>query len=247
MAVIPPFKLERYFDRHEFSTPHMLSASDCETLSIGELVQRAGLPVTELTRLRLGYTTTQGDPRLRQRIAELYDHIHPDDLVVTNAPAEGLFLTMEALLSPGDRVLVLVPCYQSLMQLAAHRGCEVVPWRLREQDRRWSLDLDSLPALLTEDTRLLVINFPHNPTGFLPDRETYASILDLARERGVTVFSDEMYWGLERSADHRLPAAADLDSRAISLCGLSKTFGLPGLRIGWLASARRESGPGLSA
>ncbi len=229
-----PFALERYFGRYEFSVRHLLCASDCESRSIGELLELAGADPSVLTELGLGYTESQGDPELRAAIAGLYDSVGPDRVVVTNAPEEAIFITMTALVGPGDRVVVLTPCYQSLIEVARHRGAQVDAWPLAETAGGWALDLERLERLLAEPVRLVVVNFPHNPTGFQASREELEAVVELTRRAGARLFSDEMYRGLEHAAP-KLPSAADLDRRALALCGTSKSYGLPGLRLGWLA------------
>lgn len=231
---IREFQLERYFAQWEFQAPYLLSSSDCETMSIGDLLDLAGLSAAALAELHLGYTESQGDPALRQTIAGFYPGLTPDNILVTNAPEEAIFLTMMTLLNPGDRVVVQTPCYQSLSELAVYRGCAVHPWPMVETETGWRLDLDHLSQLLTADTRLLVLNLPHNPTGYLPTLAEYEAILSLAAERDIWLFGDEMYRGLEYSSALRLPPVVERYERAISLWGMSKTFGLAGLRIGWL-------------
>ncbi len=233
---IREFLLERYFARWEFNAPYLLSASDCETMSVAELLELAGLPLAELGRLRLGYTESQGDPALRQAVAGFYPGLTAEQVLVTNAPEEAIFLAMQTLLQPGDRVVVQTPCYQSLFELARHRGCTVVPWPMVETPTGWRLDLDHLADLLAVKTRLLVVNVPHNPTGYLPGRDEFEAIMDLAAARGVWLFCDEMYRGLEYDPADRLPSASEGYERAVSLWGMSKTFGLAGLRLGWLVT-----------
>lgn len=232
---IREFKLERYFARWEFSAPYLLSASDCETMTIGELLELAGASLEALASLRLGYTESQGDPALRETIASFYSGLTAGQVLVTNAPEEAIFLVMQTVLKPGDRVVVQTPCYQSLSELAAYRGCSVQPWPLAETETGWRMDLDHLAELLTPETRLLVINAPHNPTGYLPSLAEFETILDLVAGRGIWLFCDEMYRGLEYDPAARLPSASERYERAISLWGMSKSFGLAGLRIGWLA------------
>lgn len=237
---IREFQLERYFARWEFTAPYLLSASDCETMSISELLSLADVPLSALGDLRLGYTESQGDPALRATIASLHPRITSDGVVVTNAPEEAIFLLTAAILNTGDRVVVQTPCYQSLFELAAYRGCHVRAWPMIETEDGWGVDLDHLADLVTEDTRLLIINMPHNPTGYLPHKEEFDAILDLAAQRSVWLFCDEMYRGLEYDVTDRLPSACDQYPRAVSLWGMSKTFGLAGLRIGWLSTQNRQ-------
>jgi aspartate/methionine/tyrosine aminotransferase len=235
MPALRTFALERYFARWEFRAPHLLSPSDCESMTVGELLALTGTPPSALSDLRLGYTESQGDPMLRAQIATLYPGLGAADVLVTNAPEEAIFLAMHALLEPGDRVVVETPCYQSLAEIARHLGCDVHAWPLVETDAGWRMDLDALDSLLAPRTKLLVLNAPHNPTGHLPASDEIDRVVALAEARGVRIFSDEMYRGLERDASQRLAPLAARTPLAVSLCGMSKAFGLPGLRIGWLA------------
>lgn len=232
---IRDFSIERYFALHEFTVPYQLSASDCEALTVRELLDLAGAPAERLLALSLGYTESRGAPALRRAIAEFYPDCGPDDVLVTNAPEEAIFLSMNSLLSAGDRVVVQTPCYQSLAEIARSLGCEVVPWSLRVDGSGWVADFDDLERALV-GARLLVINTPHNPTGYHFTHSDYERVGAIARERGVRVFCDEMYRGLESSPELALPPFASCDPSALSLWGTSKTFGLPGLRIGWLVS-----------
>lgn len=232
---IRDFELERYFAAHEFSARHLLSASDCEALSLHELLTLADDDARALWQgLKLSYTESQGHPRLRAEIARLYGSVGPDALLVA-APEELIFIAMNALLAPGDHVIATFPGYQSLYEIAQAIGCTVTRWPLEAGPDGWRLDLDFLARSITPQTKLVVINFPHNPTGFLPARSELEQIIGLARAHGLYVFSDEMYRLLEYRKDARLPAVAEMYERGITLSGLSKAFALPGLRIGWLA------------
>jgi aspartate/methionine/tyrosine aminotransferase len=231
---IPPFSTEQFFSLYEFTTPHLLCASDCESMSVAELLQLAGADAADLLGLRLGYTESQGHPALRAAVAALYEDVASDDVVILGAPEEGIYLTMRTLLEASDHVVVLTPAYDSLLNLAEHVSSHVSRWPVRPEEGGWSLDLADLDRLVTADTRLIVVNFPHNPTGYLPRPDEFEALIAIARRRGVWLFCDEMYRGLERDPADRLPSAADLYERAIVLSGLSKTHGLPGLRVGWL-------------
>jgi aspartate/methionine/tyrosine aminotransferase len=231
---IKPFATEVFFNLYEFSTPHLLCASDCETMSIEELLTLAGEPHASLLGLRLGYTESAGHPDLRAAVAGLYAGVEPDEVVMLGAPEEGIYLTLRVLLEPGDHVVILTPAYDSLINLAEHISGSVSRWSIQPQPGGWALDLDELDRLITDETRLVIVNFPHNPTGYLPSATEFDALIDIVRRRGVWLLCDEMYRGLERDLADRLPSAADLYERAIVLSGLSKTYGLPGLRTGWL-------------
>lgn len=230
---IKPFATENFFARYEFSTPHILCASDCETLTTGELLRLAGIDAADLLGQRLGYTESQGDPALRTAIAGLYETVAADDVVLVT-PEEGIYLTLRTLLEPGDHVVALTPAYDSLLNLTEHVSGNVSRWPVRPVPGGWTLDPDELERLMRPDTRLVIVNFPHNPTGYLPTADVLAAIVATVRRRGAWLLGDEMYRGLERVESDRLPSAADWYERAVVLAGLSKTHGLPGLRAGWL-------------
>lgn len=231
---VAPFEIERFYDRFEFSTELMLSSSDCQTRSLGELLELEPGAAERLRALELGYTEVAGSRELREAIASGYEQIAPADVLSLAAAEEGIFLAYHALLGPGDRAIVEAPCYGSAQTLVASTGAEIDLWR-RSFDEGWRHDMEGLRALMTPSTRLIYINSPHNPTGTQMPREVLDGVLDLAREHGAAVFSDEVYRGLEHDPALTLPAACDIYERALSLGTVSKAHGLPGLRIGWLA------------
>lgn len=236
---IQPFELERYFAKHEFSARYLLSSSDCESLSLLEVLEGAHKERIELwIDLKLGYTESSGHPVLRKAIADTYSGFAADEILVV-VPEEGIFLSMHALLRPGDHVVCTFPGYQSLYEIARSIGCEISFWEPIEE-RGWAFDIDQLEGLLRPNTRLVVVNFPHNPTGFIPSVESYTSLVDLVSQRGIYLLSDEMYRFLEIDAGSTLPAGCELYPKAFSLSGLSKAYGLPGLRIGWIATHDRQ-------
>ncbi|MFW5980310.1 MAG: aminotransferase class I/II-fold pyridoxal phosphate-dependent enzyme [Halanaerobiales bacterium] len=234
------FKLERYFSRYEFNTEYLLSSSDCETISRENLLAMADEKgKKKWKKLKLGYTETKGDYSLREEIAKLYQNIDPEDVIVL-APAEGIFITLNTLLEEGDHVIVMFPAYQSLYEIPQGLNCEVTRWPVKLREDGWSLDLDFLEEEIKDTTKMVVTNFPHNPTGFLPDSKDYQRLMDIVKENDLYLFSDEMYKFSEYDADDRLLSPGDTYYNGISLSGLSKSFGLPGLRIGWLFSKNRE-------
>lgn len=233
---LPAFALERFFAAYEFTTPHILCASDCEPLALREVLAEAEPELQRLWQeLSLGYTESAGHPLLRTRVAELYAGLDAEQVLIL-APEEGIYIAMQVLLAPGDHAICTFPGYQSLYAVAEARGCTVSRWEPRIKDGRWSFALDDLLALLRDDTRLLIVNLPHNPTGALLPGEEWERLLALCAERGLWLFSDEMYRGLERETARRLPSACERYERAITLSGLSKSLSAPGLRLGWLAT-----------
>lgn len=237
---IAPFKLERYFAEYEFKVQYLLSPSDCESLSLRELLAMADAETLALWNdLKFSYTESAGHPLLRAEVARMYETITSDAVMIA-VPEEAIFVAMHTLLQPGDHVVTLFPAYQSLSEIARSLGVDVSLWQIALEGNHWQLNIESLKQLLTDRTRLLIINFPHNPTGFLPTRDEFNVIIALARQHGTYIFSDEMYRLLEYDSSQRLPAMCDVYERGISLSGLSKTFALPGLRLGWLATRDRQ-------
>lgn len=233
-----PFALERFFARHEFSARYLLSTSDSQGMAVADLIGGADEELRALwDHLHLGYTDSQGLPELREAIAALYESAEPDEVLVA-APEELIFLAMNALLEPGDHVICTFPGYQSLYELARGIGCEVSLWQPSEGET-WRFDPADLEALLRPGTKLVVWNFPHNPTGALPPQSDYDRMVAAAERAGAWVFSDEMYRLLEPVEEVRLPAAVDLYAKAVSLSGMSKAFGLAGVRIGWVVTHDR--------
>ncbi len=233
------FRLERYFARHEFSAPYLLCSSDCESMELGELLAFEPGAHERLMSMRLGYTESLGSPELRQAIAALYEHITAEQVLVHAGAEEAIFNFMNVALGPGDHVIVHAPYYQSLGEVARGVGADVTEWR-GDPKRAWELDLEVLKNALTGRTKVVVVNFPHNPTGFLPRSGFVRELAALSEKHGFMIFSDEVYRGLELNRSDRLPAFADLNDRAVSLGVMSKTYGLAGLRIGWIATRNRR-------
>ncbi|MBN2114951.1 MAG: aminotransferase class I/II-fold pyridoxal phosphate-dependent enzyme [Anaerolineales bacterium] len=236
---LPPFKLERYFAKYEFNTEYLLCASDSESMSIADLLALEKGAAERFQQVWLGYTESQGGPALRGAICKLYETIQPEEILVHSGAEEAIFLFMFAAFKEYDHVIVHSPGYQSLAEVARAAGCDVSPWRARTENG-WSLDLDELRHLMRTNTKALIINTPHNPTGYLMSREDYAAVHKFARENNLLLFSDEVYRESEYDPAARLPAGCDLGDHAISLGVTSKTYGLAGLRIGWVATKNRK-------
>lgn len=230
-----PFRLERYFAKYEFSAPYLLCCSDCESMALRDLLSLEPEAHERFSSLWLGYTESLGDPELRQAISGLYEHITAQQVLVHTGAEEAIFNFMNVALGPGDHIIVHAPYYQSLGEVARAMGAEVITWQ-GDPECAWEIDLDVLKGKLTARTKVVVVNFPHNPTGFLPTPEFNHELSALSERHGFIVFSDEVYRGLEIDRGDPLPAFADINDRAVSLGVMSKTYGLAGLRIGWIAT-----------
>jgi aspartate/methionine/tyrosine aminotransferase len=236
---INDFKIERYFAQWEFAVPYVLGASDVEGYRQRDLLALADDETRQLwDGLTLGYTESQGHPKLRAEIATLYSSISADEVIVSN-PVEMIFLFAHAALRAGDHAIVVWPAYQALYDAARSTKADVTLLPL-SPDSGWQIDLDALRAAIRPTTRAIVINAPHNPTGAMIDRRTFDAIVSIARDAKAWLFSDEMYRFLEFDERDRLPAGADAYERGVSLGGMSKSFAMGGARIGWAATRDRE-------
>jgi hypothetical protein len=163
---IAPFATELFFSRYEFSTPYQLCNSDCESLTVDELLSLAGEDIASLGHQRLGYVQSEGPPELRAAIAATYASVREEEVLVLGSPVEGIYLAARALLNPGDEVIVLCPAYDALINLFEHvvGADHVRRWTFAPGTKGWDLRLEDLERLFTARTKLVVVNFPHNPT-----------------------------------------------------------------------------------
>lgn len=236
---IKPFELERYFAKYEFTAKHLLSCSDCEPFQLAEILEMAGSESLNLWKnLKLAYTESTGHPILKAEIAKLHTSIIPNEINVM-VPEEAIFISMNCILEKGDHVITTFPGYQSLYEIANSIGCKVSHWQPDYKDG-WKFDLEKLKSSIRKETKLVVINFPHNPTGATISAADLNELIKLCQQNNTMLFSDEMYRFLEYNSKNQLPSASDLYENAISLFGMSKSFALPGLRIGWLTSKQKK-------
>lgn len=234
------FAVERYFAKYEFTAKYMLSSSDCDGFSLNEVLKLANPKEKDLwDNLHLGYTETLGAPFLREAIAQKYETILSDEILVAS-PGELNFILMNVLLEKDDHVICIGPAYQSLYQVAMDLGCEVSFWNPKIENDKWVFDIEDLKQLKKSNTKLLITNFPHNPTGFFPSQLIFDEIIKFVKDSDLYLFSDEMYKGLHYGKYNDLPSACDVYDKAISLWGTAKTFGLAGLRLGWICTKDKK-------
>ncbi len=236
--IIQDFQLERFFAKYEFKAPYLLCSSDCESFTVKQILELED-DAADLGELWLGYTETLGHPDLRVEIANLYKTITYDNVIVTAGAEEAIFIFMNIALKPGDHLIYMSPAYQSLFEIARSIDCELTPWILKEEDG-WDADLEELKMAIQPNTRAIVLNNPHNPTGYLMSKEHLAQVVELAKAHDLYILSDEVYRYLEYKEAYRLPAICDLYEKGISLGVMSKAFGLAGLRIGWICTKDQD-------
>jgi aspartate/methionine/tyrosine aminotransferase len=232
------FKLERYFAQHEFTAKYLLSSSDCDGYAMNYVLEQASAKELELwKKLTLGYTESEGHPLLRESVLQYYNIDNIENVIVAS-PGELNFIAMNVLLQPNDHVIVVSPAYQSLSEVVKSLHCEVSYWQ--PNPITWEFDTEVLGRLVQHNTKLIVLNFPHNPTGAYLTRIQLDEIISIADQQGAWIFSDEMYRKLIVGDMPELPSVSDLYEKGISLWGTSKSFGLAGLRIGWMVARNIE-------
>jgi aspartate/methionine/tyrosine aminotransferase len=234
MPSLPDFRLETHFSKWEFKARFHMTASDAQSMSLRELLALATPAEREAFEgMWLGYTETFGAPDLRAAIAATYAGRTASDILCFAGASEGIFAANTVILDSTSHAIVVTPNYQSheTLPLAI---CAVTGVPLDPEDN-WSLDIDRVAAAIRPNTRLLTINFPHNPTGAILPLDRYQALIELCRKHGIYILHDEIFNGLGETGTRHLPFIADLYERGLSLNVMSKSYGLPGLRIGWIA------------
>jgi aspartate/methionine/tyrosine aminotransferase len=239
MKPLRTFRLEEFLGEWEFKVRHHLTASDAESLTVEELLALGTDSEREgLLKLPLSYIETWGTPGLREAVAGTYERVDADHALAFAGAEEGLFWAMQELVGPGDHAVITVPCYQAMETVTLATGADVSAW-MPHRENGWALDLDELRALLRPTTKLVAVNYPNNPTGYVPDEATFRELVELCDERAIRLFCDEVYRGIEVDPARTITQAADLSDTALSLNVASKSYGLPGLRVGWIACRDR--------
>jgi aspartate/methionine/tyrosine aminotransferase len=236
---LKPFRIEHYYAKYEFTAEYMLSNSDAQSRSIGELLDLEPAAREQLEAHWCGYTEAPGAPQLRETIASIYATVEAKDILVCSCAEEGIFLLYHTLLNAGDHAIIETPCYESALELAGSTGAEVSTWQRHYEDG-WAHNLKELENLIKPNTKVIYINTPSNPTGLLMPRDVFDTVVSLARDKNIVLFCDEVYRELEHDPTTRLPAACDVYEKAVSLGSMSKAYGLPGLRLGWFATHSAE-------
>jgi len=232
---LEPFEMERMQSTWENVVDYNLSESGVHPIKVGELAEDEARRM-QLLDAGLGYSQSNGTPELRALIAQQYRGATPENILVTNGSSEANYLVAWHLIEPGDEVVLMLPNYMQLWGLARGFGAKVKPFTLRPE-RNWTADLNELNRLVTKRTKAIAICNPNNPTGGVLDRAAVKTVAEIAEDVGAWVWSDEVYLGAERVGP-RTPTIYDFYDKVLVTNGLSKAYGLPGLRIGWLAGPK---------
>jgi aspartate/methionine/tyrosine aminotransferase len=237
MADFQPFQLERIMSEWENVVDYNLSESGAHPASLGELLED-GLTLDDLLATELNYPQVDGTLELRERIAALYPDAEPDNVLVTVGCAEANFITVQTILEPGDEMAVMVPNYMQVWGIGRNYSYRVKTFHLREE-HGWALDLAELNETITEETKLIAVCNPNNPTGAILTEGEMDGVVVAADRVGAWLLADEVYSGAERLNDEQTPSFWGRYDKVLATNSLSKAYGLPGLRIGWVVAPVR--------
>ena len=232
MTTFQPFDMERMMSKWENVVEYNLSESGVHPMSMRELVEDPAV-IEELLTTGLDYPQANGIIELREHIAALYPGATPNNVLVTVGCAEANFITIQTVVAPGDEIVVMLPNYMQIWGAAQNFGIQIRAFHLRE-DLGWAPDLDELDNVVSENTKLIAVCNPDNPTGYILTDAEMEAIVAAADRVGAWLLADEVYSGAERLTDTQTPSFWGRYDKVLPMNSLSKAYGLPGLRMGWV-------------
>ncbi|KAK3711682.1 hypothetical protein LTR37_009458 [Vermiconidia calcicola] len=254
MGPPPPFRVEQWMDEHETTAKYNLAETCCASISIDELVSFSEHKETKVSdvldsSLIQTYGEIRGSSALRDNLSRLYSSkagspLPPERILITPGAIAANHLAFYALLGPGDHVICHYPTYQQLYTVPASLGAEVDLWKSKE-DNKWLPDYDELAAMVKDNTKMIILNNPQNPTGAILPKSLMVNLVDLAKEKGITILSDEVYrplfHGITPLNKDFPPSILSLGyANTIATGSMSKAYSLAGIRTGWIASRNQD-------
>ena len=233
-----PFQMERMMSKLEQDAQFNLSESGVHPVLLEELLGDNKAHLKDLLASDLNYPHVNGRPELRRNIAALYDGADVDNVLVTVGAIEANYISVQTLLSPGDEIMIMLPNYMQIWGIAQNHGYAIKTFNLSE-DQGWRLDLDQLEEQATERTKLIAVCNPNNPTGYILTPAEMDRIVAVADRCGAWILADEVYRGAERLTDIETPSFYGRYDKVLAIGSMSKAYGLPGLRIGWVAGPQQ--------
>lgn len=235
MSDYQPFLMERYMSAYEQEVDYNLSESGVFPMTLRELLGLGQTSFEELLDTEINYPHVNGIPELRSHIAGLYDGAGPDNVLVTVGAIEANYNSVRTLLNRGDEIVTMLPNYMQIWGVAKNKGYKIKTFQLLEKDN-WAPDLAELREKVTESTRLIAICNPNNPTGYILKESEMDEMVRIAEKVGAWILADEVYSGAEQFTDRQTPSFYGRYDRVIAVGSMSKAYGLPGLRTGWLVA-----------
>ncbi|NNG00756.1 MAG: aminotransferase class I/II-fold pyridoxal phosphate-dependent enzyme [Desulfobacteraceae bacterium] len=234
MMVFQPFLMERMMSKFEQTVDFNLSESGVHPVLLEELLGDDPKHLQDLLKTELNYPHVNGKPELRENISALYNGASVSNILVTVGAIEANYISVRTLLDAGDEIIVMLPNYMQIWGIAKNHGYAMKTFDLRE-DKDWSPDLDQLDAVASERTKLIAVCNPNNPTGYIMSTAEMERIVAIADRCGAWILADEVYRGAERLVDVDSPSFYGMYDKVLAIGSMSKAYGLPGLRMGWVA------------
>lgn len=234
---IAPFKVEEWMNEYEMGAEYNIAETCVESLTVDELLNYSESPAAkleEIKNMQLTYGDIKGSKKFKQGVSSLYQNIKPENVLPSHGAIGANFLLLYSLIEAGDEVVSVFPTYQQLYSIPKSFGAEVKKLELKYEDG-FLPDLEKLRSLVSPKTKLIAINNPNNPSGVVIKEEMLREIVDIARSVDAYLLADEVYRGFD--LEEKIPSAADLYQKGISVGSMSKVFSLAGLRMGWIAAA----------
>jgi aspartate/methionine/tyrosine aminotransferase len=234
MTDFQPFVMERMMSKFEQDVDYNLSESGVHPILLKDLLGGETETINKFLDTDLNYPYVNGIPELRRNIASLYDGASPENVLVTVGAIEANYNSTRTLLSAGDEIVIMLPNYMQIWGISKNHKYKIKTFHLRE-DQGWSPDLDQLNDMVSADTRLIAICNPNNPTGYILTDAEIDKIVAIADRVGAWILADEVYRGAERSTDNESTSFYGRYDKVLAVGSMSKAYGMPGLRIGWVA------------
>ncbi len=237
---VDPFLVEQFMNAFEKKAELNLAETCVDPFTLGDFLDFVGQCrfFDSIKKMKLTYGEIEGSPALRQGLADLYEHMKPQNILISGGAIAANFLVFYSLVEPCDTVISIFPAYQQLQSVAKSFGANVKLLPLHESNG-WLPNIKELDNLVDKRTKLIVINNPHNPTGSLIESDSLTEICEIAERNGAYLLSDESYRGLWVTPTDSVPSAVDISDSAIATGSFSKPFSLSGLRLGWIAANQR--------
>lgn len=230
---VKPFYMEEWFKKYRPFAKYNLADSGVRDFTLKQIFELCNKDISILENVKLDYPNSSGSIQLRQTVCKTYKEVNPENVLITTSTSEALFIYLNEILAEGDSVIVEFPAFQSLYEIPKALGCNVKFINLKAAEN-YKPNLSDIKKAIDSNTKLIIINNPHNPTGSVIYEEEMTEIIDFAAEKNIHILADEHYRYLPLDGKSTIPSMVDLESNISSTGSITKCFGMIGLRVGWL-------------